>query len=87
MTELTLFFGDSAIDERIRCALKEWSAGHPQVTLKYVSIHDDPVAVVRLGITELPALVFEGTIIAQGEPERWISRLLHWIVAEEKLGI
>ena len=67
MTHLTLYLGDSNVDGSIRQMLESWLKDQSGVTLEYRSIHADPTSVVRLGITELPALVLQEEIIAQGD--------------------
>jgi hypothetical protein len=81
MTNLTLYFGDSNIDESIRQILEGWIRDKSGVTLEYLSIHVDPTAVVRLGITELPALVLQEEIVAQGAPINWVLPLLDRVFA------
>lgn len=82
MTRLTLYFGDSATDEPIKQMLEAWSTDKPNITLKCESIHSDPISAVRLGITDLPALVMESELIAQGSPENWIIPLIHRMVSQ-----
>jgi hypothetical protein len=76
MTTLTLFVGDTDTDVSVRQILNSWSTRQPNITLHCESVHMNPAAVVRLGITELPALVTDGEIIAQGPPEYWVPELL-----------
>ncbi len=76
MKKLTLFLGDSDVDTAVKYMLEQWSAANPGVTLTSESIHADPTPVVRLGITELPALVLDEEVIAQGAPEKWVLPLL-----------
>ena len=87
MTHLTLFFGDSVTDQYIKQMLEDWSAGKPDITLKCESIHNDPTSVVRFGITDLPALVMESEVIAQGSPENWITPLLHRMALKRSASI
>lgn len=82
MTRLTLYFGDSATDEPIKQMLEAWSTDKPNITLKCESIHADPTSAVRLGITDLPALVLGEEVIAQGTPESWIIPLIHRMVSQ-----
>jgi hypothetical protein len=81
MRTLVLFLGDSEIDTSVRQLLEQWIAATPDITLKCEDIHQNPISVVRLGITELPALVLEEEILAQGPPEKWVLPLLDWIFA------
>ncbi|MGJ3241277.1 MAG: hypothetical protein ACFE0Q_21400 [Anaerolineae bacterium] len=76
MTYLRLFIGDSEYDEAIKLLLERWISKQTDVQLEYHSIHVNPALIVRLGITELPALVLQEEIIAQGTPENWILPLL-----------
>ena len=76
MTTLTLFLGDSDADEVIKQMLEAWIIDKSGITLEYTSIHTNPTAVVRLGITNLPALVMQEEIIVQGAPENWVLPLL-----------
>jgi hypothetical protein len=62
--------------------LESWSVNHPQVQLDYESIHTNPAAVVRLGITHLPALAIEDELIAQGMPDAWLLPLLDRLFAQ-----
>ena len=83
MKTLTLFIGDSDTDVSVKQMLSSWSAAHSDVDLQYESVHKNPAAVVRLGITELPALVTDGEIIAQGPPETWVPELLSRMLAAD----
>jgi hypothetical protein len=53
--------------------LKRWSAAQPDINMVCRSVHDDPAAVVRLGITRVPALVLDNEVIAQGAPDLWLT--------------
>ena len=72
MKSLTLFLGDTDLDLLAKQVLDEWRARIPDIVIEYESVHNNPAAVVRLGITDLPALVREEEIIAQGTPEKWV---------------
>lgn len=76
MTNLRLFLGDSDRDQMIKQMLDLWVSNKPDISLEYLSIHTNPLTIVRLGITELPALVLQEEIIAQGSPENWVLPLL-----------
>lgn len=76
MKHLILYLGSSDADDTIRQMLEEWIADNPDVTLDYKSIHDNPTAAVRLGITDLPALVMEDELVTQGTLENWVMPLL-----------
>ncbi len=81
MTHLRLYLGDSEADSAARALLEAWSEQIPTISLECHSIHADPVAVVRLGITQLPALVQEDEIIVQGAPQSWVLPLLDRVFA------
>jgi len=85
MKTLTLFLGDSDTDVLVQQILERWRVSSPNVVLEYKSIHADPIAVVRLGITEIPALVLEEEVIAQGSPESWVLSLLNRIFSQHHL--
>jgi hypothetical protein len=85
MKNLTLFMGDSEIDASIKQMLEDWAVDNPDITLKYESIHTNPAAVVRLGISELPALVLKEEIIAQGSHESWVLPLLDRVFAHDEV--
>jgi hypothetical protein len=86
MKKLTLFLGDSDVDTAVKYMLEQWSAANPSVTLTSESIHTDPTPVVRLGITELPALVLDEEVIAQGAPEKWVLPLLDRVFTPDATG-
>jgi len=81
MTHLTLYLGDSEADSAAKDLLEAWSEQIPTISLECHSIHADPAAVVRLGITQLPALVQADEIIAQGAPPDWVLPLLNRVFA------
>ncbi len=70
---LTLYLGHSDACRTARHTLQRWSATQTGVTLTVESIHLDPAAALRLQITALPALVLDDTVIAQGQPENWLT--------------
>lgn len=86
MKRLTLYLGGSDTDATIKRILEEWSANRSDVSLHYASIHSDPAAVVRIGITHLPALVMEGELIVQGMPEKWFMALLDRLLVQDNPG-
>ena len=81
MKILRVFLGDSDADSLVKHLLEDWSINNSDVTLEYQSIHSNPRAVVRLGITDLPALVHQDEIIAQGSLEGWVLSLIGHIFA------
>jgi len=80
MKHLKLYMGST--DDAVRQLLEEWTSNRPDVTLDCESIHDNPAAAVRMGITKLPALVMEDELVAQGAPENWVTRLLDRLVLQ-----
>ncbi len=76
MKKFTLFLGDSKQDEEAKQLVSEWLKQSLLITVHYESVHTNPSTVVRLGITQLPALVLEEEIIAQGALEQWVLTLL-----------
>ncbi len=63
------FEAGNVADER----LTRWSATQPGIDIERRSVHDYPAEVVRLGITDVPALVVDGEVIAQGAPDLWLT--------------
>ena len=86
MKRLTLFVGSSEIDRTVRQMLKGWSARHPQIQVDYESVHSNPAAVVRLGITHLPALAIGDELIVQGMPDEWLLPLLDRLLTQRIKG-
>lgn len=82
MKHLTLFLGNSDTDEAVKQMLEAWNENNKQVELDCVSIHMNPTAAVRFGITELPALIMEDEMVAQGTPENWVILLLDRLVMQ-----
>lgn len=76
MKHLTLFLGDSEMDISVKQMLQTWSTHNSHIALGCQSIHENPADAVRLGISDLPALVFEDEILAQGALEKWVLPLL-----------
>ncbi len=72
---LTLYLGNSDACRTTRHTLQRWSADQHDVTLIVESIHLDPAAALRLRITQLPALVLDDTVLAQGQPDGWLTAL------------
>jgi hypothetical protein len=70
---LTLYLGHSEACRTARHTLQRWSSVQTDITLTVESIHLNPAAALRLHITALPALVLDNTVIAQGQPERWLT--------------
>jgi len=76
MQRIKVYLGSSQVDKQVQQLLEGWSGEHPQLLLDYVSIHVNPAAAVRLGITRLPALVIEDKLVVQGlRAEELLPRL------------
>lgn len=86
MKQITLYLGNSDIDETLRRLIEEWHTKNPDVSLSYKSIHQNPADAVRFGITDLPALVINDAVIAQGKPENWILPLLENMITQDQRG-
>ena len=56
--------------------LRGWANGCSGVSVEIVSVLDQPEQVVRLGITQTPALVLEGKILDQNFSVDRLARLL-----------
>lgn len=72
---MTLYTGSAGTDSGARQMLRQWSAQRNDIVFTVESIHANPSEALRLQITQLPALVLEGMVVAQGPPEDWLSRL------------
>nr|MBN1228739.1 hypothetical protein [Anaerolineae bacterium] len=70
---LVLYRGSLESDETVAERMLAWSNSQPNIEVITRSVHDDPAAVVLLGITEVPALTVEDRVIAQGSPEAWLT--------------
>jgi hypothetical protein len=70
---ITLYTGSGDSGDQAESQLKSWSQAEPMIRLERRSIHDDPAAVIRLGISSLPALVIGGEVVAQGALEQWLT--------------
>ena len=73
MKTLILYTGSFEPGEFANERLQRWSKTQPDINIERRSVHDDPVAVVRLGITSVPALVVDDEVVAQGEPDLWLT--------------
>ncbi len=71
---LTLYLGNTDADRSARQQLQRWCAERGDVALTIESIHANPAAALRLRITQLPALVCDDTVLAQGPPDDWLTR-------------
>lgn len=71
---LTLYIGSThEADCRAETVLRRWSEQQHEVNLICESIHTNPAAAVRLGITSLPALIIHDELVAQGPPDNWLN--------------
>lgn len=70
---LILYTGSFEPGELANERLQLWSKTQPNISVERRSVHDDPAAVVRLGITSVPALVLDDEVIAQGAPDLWLT--------------
>jgi hypothetical protein len=71
---VTLYIGSThEADCTAETVLRRWTEGQRGISLVCESIHANPAAAVRLGITSLPALVVSGKIVAQGPPDGWLD--------------
>lgn len=73
MKTLILYTGSFEPGDFAHERLALWSKTQPDITIERRSVHDDPITVVRLGITNVPALVLDDEVIAQGTPELWLT--------------
>lgn len=84
-TTLILYTGRFEAGEFASERLLRWSATQPGIEVIRQSVHDDPAAVVRLGITSVPALVLNDEVVAQGSPDLWLTdSLLQSLAARTK---
>lgn len=83
MTQFTLYLGSSPTDGVLKDLLAAWCAERSDISLRYESIHVNPTVVVRLGITQLPALVADNQLIAQGTLENWVVTLLNYLTSQK----
>lgn len=70
---LVLYTGSFEAGNLANERLMHWSETQPDIDVVRRSVHDDPAAVVRLGITSVPALVLDDEVIAQGSPDLWLT--------------
>ncbi len=70
---LVLYTGSLESDRTVAERMLTWSNSQPNIEVITRSIHDDPAAVVLLGITDVPALTIADKVIVQGTPETWLT--------------
>lgn len=73
MKTLILYTGSFEPGDLAHEQLTLWSKTQPDIIIERRSVHDDPVAVVRLGVTKVPALVLDDEVIVQGVPDLWLT--------------
>ncbi len=56
--------------------LRGWANGCPDVFVEIISILDQPEKIIRLGISQTPALVIEGKTLAQNLTVDELARFL-----------
>jgi hypothetical protein len=66
--------------------LRGWANGCPDVSVDIVSILDQPEQVIRLGITQTPALVMEGKILDQNFTVDALAKLLLNLPSDKELA-
>jgi hypothetical protein len=67
--------------------LRGWANGHPDVSVEIVSILDQPEEVIRLGITQTPALVMEGKMLDQSFTADALVKLLLSVPGDDEIGL
>ena len=78
--KLTLYVGDQNQHTALVQLLGEWSVQHPEIDFSTESVHVDPARTVQLRVTRLPALIFEGHVVAQGDPVTWVPHFLDQVL-------
>ena len=78
--KMTLYIGDQDQHTWLVRILNRWSTQHPEIEFSTESVHVDPVRAVQLRLTHLPALIFEGHIVAQGDPITWLPHFLDQVL-------
>jgi hypothetical protein len=75
--QVTLFVcSDGEICRQAVTFMRGWANGCPDAATEIISIADQPEQVVRLGITQTPALVMDGQLIAQNLSVNTLAELL-----------
>jgi hypothetical protein len=75
--QITLFVcSDGEICRQAITFMHGWANGCPDVATEIISIAAQPEQVVRLGITQTPALVMDGQLIAQNLSVNRLAELL-----------
>jgi hypothetical protein len=86
MKMITVFTGDSDGEAGVQLLLEEWNRRNSDTVLEARSIHADPMTIVKLGITRIPALVIDGELVAQGPLEQWVLPLLEQMSGMPEVG-
>lgn len=77
IAQVTLFVcSDGEICRQAVTFMRGWANGCPEIAAEIISIADQPEQVVRLGITQTPALVMDGQPIAQNLSINRLAELL-----------
>lgn len=77
--QLTLYVGEPEEHQYLMKILHAWGKEH-ELDFLIESVHSNPAKIVQLGISQLPALVFEKQILAQGDLVMWIPNLLEYVL-------
>lgn len=77
---LTLYVGDKDENDWLIQMLDDWSMNRPDIEFMTESVHINPSKAVQLRLTQLPALIFNGDIIVQGDPITWVPHFLDQIL-------
>lgn len=83
---LTLVLGKQGDYVWLIRLLEDWGMRHPEVEFTTESIHADPSKAVRLHVTQLPALIYNDHVVAQGDPVTWVTRLLDLVLFSNSSG-
>lgn len=76
-SQITLFVcAEGEICGQAVTFMRGWANGCPDVATEIIFIADQPEQVVRLGITQTPALVIDGQLIAQNLSVNTLAELL-----------
>lgn len=77
IAQITLFVcSEGEICNQAAMFMRGWANGCTDMATEIISIADQPEQVVRLGITQTPALVINGQLIAQNLSVNTLAELL-----------
>lgn len=75
--QVTLFVcSEGDVCRQAATFMRGWANGCADIVTKIIPIADQPEQVVRLGITQTPALVIDGQLIAQNLSVETLAELL-----------